>query len=299
MLGATLAELGLPVRAEPTRAWAKEAIFPSDRFPSAADRGPEMRSTGEVMAGGATVSEAYARVSARRAGRRGAARSASRCRRRNPPVSRSQASHEDRGPMGFSLQGAGMRVRQTTLGRRSSLGRNRKLHFGGVVLALGLLARRRARRRDSLRRSEHSDSPEQHVPADDLRHGTGRPDAEGLPGYVVRLDADRLLVPVASVRTGGADCRNISNATDNIYTLTSADIGHRLRVLVTAVNSDGAATAQSKATDIVTKAPPSAPKNTKEPSIIGHAAAGSDAHGQPGQLERQPADPVLVSLAPL
>jgi len=62
LLGARLAELGLPERAGPTRAWAKEAIFPSDRFPGAADRGPEMRSTGEVMAGGETVSEAYARA---------------------------------------------------------------------------------------------------------------------------------------------------------------------------------------------------------------------------------------------
>jgi carbamoylphosphate synthase large subunit len=46
----------------PVRAWAKEAIFPSERFPGAADRTPEMRSTGEVMASGADVSQAYARV---------------------------------------------------------------------------------------------------------------------------------------------------------------------------------------------------------------------------------------------
>jgi carbamoyl-phosphate synthase large subunit len=68
MLGGRVAELLLPGRAVPTRAWAKEAVFPSDRFASAGDRGPEMRSTGEVMAGAATVSEAYARVQ-RAAGR--------------------------------------------------------------------------------------------------------------------------------------------------------------------------------------------------------------------------------------
>ncbi len=77
MLGAGLSELELPERAVPTRAWAKEAVFPADRFAGAADRGPEMRSTGEVMAGGATVSEAYARVQraagrSRRAGKVGA-----------------------------------------------------------------------------------------------------------------------------------------------------------------------------------------------------------------------------------
>jgi carbamoyl-phosphate synthase large subunit len=62
LLGARLAELDLPERAAPARAFAKEAVFPSDRFSSAAKLGPEMRSTGEVMAGGDTVSDAYARA---------------------------------------------------------------------------------------------------------------------------------------------------------------------------------------------------------------------------------------------
>jgi carbamoyl-phosphate synthase large subunit len=77
LLGARLADLRLPERVELTRAWAKEAIFPGERFPSAGARGPEMHSTGEVMAGGATAGEAYARVlraagRARRGGRIGA-----------------------------------------------------------------------------------------------------------------------------------------------------------------------------------------------------------------------------------
>jgi carbamoyl-phosphate synthase large subunit len=62
LLGEPLDALGLPERAVPSRAFAKEAVFPSERFPSAARRGPEMRSTGEVMAGGANASEAYARA---------------------------------------------------------------------------------------------------------------------------------------------------------------------------------------------------------------------------------------------
>ncbi len=62
LLGEPLAALGLPERATPSRAWAKEAVFPAERFPGAATRGPEMRSTGEVMAGGATPAEAYARA---------------------------------------------------------------------------------------------------------------------------------------------------------------------------------------------------------------------------------------------
>jgi carbamoyl-phosphate synthase large subunit len=62
LLGERLPALGLPERVEPSRAWAKEAVFPADRFAGAAVRGPEMRSTGEVMASGATPSAAYARA---------------------------------------------------------------------------------------------------------------------------------------------------------------------------------------------------------------------------------------------
>ncbi len=62
LLGEQLSALDLPERAVPSRAWAKEAVFPAERFPGAATRGPEMRSTGEVMAGAATPSEAYARA---------------------------------------------------------------------------------------------------------------------------------------------------------------------------------------------------------------------------------------------
>ncbi|MCP9486423.1 MAG: carbamoyl-phosphate synthase large subunit [Gaiellaceae bacterium MAG52_C11] len=62
LLGASLDELGLPERAVPERAWAKEAIFPAERFAGAADRGIEMRSTGEVMASGPTVVAAYRRA---------------------------------------------------------------------------------------------------------------------------------------------------------------------------------------------------------------------------------------------
>jgi hypothetical protein len=82
--------------------------------------------------------------------------------------------------------------------------------------------------------------------------------------------------------TGGANCSNIKNATDNIYTLASADVGHRLRVLVTAVNNDGAGTAQSKATDVVKKAPPQAPRNTKEPFITGAPQQDQTLTANPG-----------------
>ena len=62
LLGEPLSALGLPKHAVPSRAWAKEAIFPSERFATAAERGPEMKSTGEVMASGDTPAAAYARA---------------------------------------------------------------------------------------------------------------------------------------------------------------------------------------------------------------------------------------------
>ena len=62
LLGASLAELALPERVEPARVWAKEAVFPEERFAGAADRGVEMRSTGEVMASGPTAPAAYRRA---------------------------------------------------------------------------------------------------------------------------------------------------------------------------------------------------------------------------------------------
>jgi carbamoyl-phosphate synthase large subunit len=61
LLGEQLAALELR-EAPPTRAWAKEAVFPSDRFAGAAVRNTEMRSTGEVMASGPTPAAAYARA---------------------------------------------------------------------------------------------------------------------------------------------------------------------------------------------------------------------------------------------
>jgi hypothetical protein len=52
----------------------------------------------------------------------------------------------------------------------------------------------------------------------------------------------------------GAACLAIGGATARIYTLTTTDIGHTLRVAVTAHNSDGDTTAASAATGVV---PPS------------------------------------------
>lgn len=51
--------------------------------------------------------------------------------------------------------------------------------------------------------------------------------------------------------TNGGACAAIGGATVRIYTPTASDIGHTLRVAVTAHNADGSATAVSKETGIV------------------------------------------------
>ena len=66
----------------------------------------------------------------------------------------------------------------------------------------------------------------------------------------------------------GGSCAAIGGATSKQYTATTADVGHRLRVIVTATNSTGSGTATSRATDIVA-ATGQAPKNTSAPSISG------------------------------
>jgi hypothetical protein len=49
----------------------------------------------------------------------------------------------------------------------------------------------------------------------------------------------------------GAACLAISGATGKIYTVTASDVGHTLRVTVTARNASGSATATSAATAVV------------------------------------------------
>jgi hypothetical protein len=73
--------------------------------------------------------------------------------------------------------------------------------------------------------------------------------------------------------TGGA-CASISGATSSTYKVVSADVGHTLRVEVTATNKDGTGTAQSAPTAVIQTAPV-APKATSLPSIAGSTVEGS------------------------
>ena len=75
----------------------------------------------------------------------------------------------------------------------------------------------------------------------------------------------------------GADCTAISGATRESYRPVSADVGHSLKVLVTATSAAGTAVSTSVPTAAVSPAgtPPAArPTNLKPPQILGTAQTG-------------------------
>jgi hypothetical protein len=74
--------------------------------------------------------------------------------------------------------------------------------------------------------------------------------------------------------SAGGSCAAIAGANSQRYTVASADVGHRLRVKVTASNSGGSGTATSDPTAVV-KASGTAPANTKAPSLSGAAQEGA------------------------
>ena len=77
-------------------------------------------------------------------------------------------------------------------------------------------------------------------------------------------------------------CVLISGATGKTYTLTSADVGRRLRATVTATNAHGAASVVSTASSTVRAAPASAPRNTVPPAISGTTTEGATLGAAPG-----------------
>jgi len=66
----------------------------------------------------------------------------------------------------------------------------------------------------------------------------------------------------------GGSCGAITGADSKQFTISTADVGHRLRVQVSAHNSGGSGTATTAATKVV-EASGTAPANTKPPSVSG------------------------------
>jgi hypothetical protein len=80
--------------------------------------------------------------------------------------------------------------------------------------------------------------------------------------------------------TEGTNCNNIDNATARTYVLTSTDVGHTVRVVVTASNADGQTSAMSKTTAVVSGN--AAPANTARPTISGTPRPGEELTADPG-----------------
>ena len=73
----------------------------------------------------------------------------------------------------------------------------------------------------------------------------------------------------------GGNCTFISGATGSTYTLTSDDVGKRMRFRVKGSNSAGSQTVASNPTATVAANGTSVPKNQQEPTISGQAVTGS------------------------
>jgi hypothetical protein len=74
----------------------------------------------------------------------------------------------------------------------------------------------------------------------------------------------------------GTGCTAISEAAQSQqYVLTTDDLGHRLRVIVTATNSAGTANRNSPLSPVIKAAPTNAPVATTRPSISGSAVEGN------------------------
>jgi hypothetical protein len=92
-------------------------------------------------------------------------------------------------------------------------------------------------------------------------HGTWTNKPTGFAYQWVRCDA------------AGGSCAQITGANSDRYTETTGDVGHRLRVTVTASNGDGSGDATSRST-LTVQASGSAPRNTVGPTVSGTQQEG-------------------------
>jgi hypothetical protein len=70
----------------------------------------------------------------------------------------------------------------------------------------------------------------------------------------------------------GRACGDITGATEKAYTVASGDVSRTLRVVVTATNADGKASASSDPTDVVSSK--NGPSNTVKPTVSGSPVVG-------------------------
>ncbi len=86
----------------------------------------------------------------------------------------------------------------------------------------------------------------------------------------------------------GEACTNVSGATSSDYTLRAGDVGHTLRVVVTASNAGGSSQASSAPTATVASSSSQGPTNTEPPSITGSAVEGQTLSASSGTWSGSP-----------
>ncbi|HEY0516649.1 MAG TPA: hypothetical protein VGD00_05975, partial [Solirubrobacteraceae bacterium] len=86
----------------------------------------------------------------------------------------------------------------------------------------------------------------------------------------------------------GSSCANVPAATASSYMLAAGDVGHTVRVLVTASNAGGGTSASSTATVPVTGIPPVAPVNTVAPGVAGTTIEGQSLSASKGTWSGSP-----------
>jgi hypothetical protein len=84
----------------------------------------------------------------------------------------------------------------------------------------------------------------------------------------------------------GTACGDIAGATKQTYPVVAADVGHTLRVVVTASNADGKASATSNPTDVVDSK--SGPVNSVKPAVSGTATVGQELRVSTGTWSPKP-----------
>ena len=85
---------------------------------------------------------------------------------------------------------------------------------------------------------------------------------------------------------GGQNCVNVPAATQRTFVLRPADVGRTVRVLVTAINAAGQATANSRPSAVVAGNAP--PQSQTRPTISGTPAVGEELTANQGEFTNAP-----------
>ncbi len=139
----------------------------------------------------------------------------------------------------------------------------------------------------------------EHCGAVDLRHRAAGRDPNGEQRQLERLTADQLRLQAGSSATRTAPAAATSAVRSRqTYAPTGSDVGHTIRVEVTATNAAGSSSAVSGSSSMIV-GPGQCPREHGQADALRDAQRGLEAHGQPGRLAGRDAALLLLRLAAL